>query len=97
MKRFFEGTTGLIGETARIVVISLLIILPIRYFIIQPFFVRGESMSPNFEDKDYLIVDELSYRFSNPQRGDVIVFRFPEDPSQFYIKRIIGLCYFILA
>lgn len=91
MRRFFSETTGLIGETARIVIISLLIILPIRYFIVQPFFVRGESMLPNFQNSDYLIVDELSYRFSDPERGEVIVFRFPQDPSQFYIKRIIGL------
>lgn len=91
MRRFFEEVTSLVGETARIVIISLVIILPVRYFLVQPFFVRGESMQPNFHDKDYLIVDELSYRFHDPLRGDVIIFRFPQDPSQFYIKRIIGL------
>lgn len=91
MKRIFGEIAGLLGETARIVLISLLIILPIRYFIVQPFFVRGESMTPNFKDKDYLIIDELSYRFSEPKRGDVIVFKFPQDPGQYYIKRIVGL------
>jgi signal peptidase I len=73
------------------VIISLAIIIPIRYFLIQPFFVRGASMEPNFLDGDYLIIDEISYRFRNPERGDVIVFRYPADPSQFFIKRIIGL------
>jgi len=78
-------------ETIKVVVISLAIILPIRYYLVQPFFVKGASMEPNFEDGDYLLVDELSYRFSFPERGDVIIFRYPNDPSQFFIKRIIGL------
>ncbi len=78
-------------EVAKIVVISLAIIIPIRYFLIQPFFVRGASMSPNFASGQYLFIDELSYRFEEPQRGDVIVFRYPLDASQFYIKRIVGL------
>ena len=91
MSNFFRETGDFLWETIKIVVVSLLIILPIRFFIIQPFFVRGESMFPSFNDKDYLIVDELSYRFNNPQRGEVIVFRYPQDPSQYYIKRIIGM------
>lgn len=48
-------------------------------------------MEPNFQDGEYLIVDELSYQFREPRRGEVIVFRYPGAPSQFYIKRIIGL------
>lgn len=78
-------------ETVKIVLISLAIIIPIRYYIAQPFFVKGASMESAFQDGDYLIINEVTYRFSEPQRGDVIVFRFPEDPSQFFIKRIIGL------
>lgn len=80
-----------IWEIIKISIIALLIIIPIRYFIAQPFFVKGASMEPSYKDGDYLIVDELSYRFTNPKRGDVIVFRFPRDPHQFFIKRIIGL------
>jgi len=91
MRNFFLNTLGFVWETAKIVIISLLIIIPIRYFVVQPFFVRGESMAPSFNDGEYLVIDELSYRFGEPKRGDVIVFRFPENPSQFYIKRIIGL------
>ena len=78
-------------ETAKIVVIALIIVAPIRYFIFQPFFVKGQSMEPNFENNDYLIVDELSYRLKSPQRGEVVVFRYPNDTSQRFIKRIIGL------
>ncbi|MEK9174571.1 MAG: signal peptidase I [Patescibacteria group bacterium] len=91
MSDFLQETKDFVWETIKIVVVSLLIILPIRFFIIQPFFVRGESMVPSFNDKDYLIIDEISYRFNKPQRGEVVVFRFPQEPSQYYIKRIIGL------
>ncbi len=80
-----------VWETIKVVVISLAIILPIRYYLVQPFFVKGASMESSFEDGDYLLVDEISYRFSEPARGDVIIFRYPGDRSQFYIKRIIGL------
>ena len=80
-----------IWEIVKIVVIALLIVVPIRYFLFQPFFVKGQSMEPNFEDGDYLLIDEFSYKFRNPQRGEVIVFKYPNDLSQRYIKRIIGL------
>src|SRR3989339_7429 len=78
-------------EIVKVVVISLAIILPVRYFLIKPFYVKGASMEPNFYDHEYLIIDEISYRLSEPGRGDVIVFRYPNDPSQFFIKRIIAL------
>jgi signal peptidase I len=87
MKKFFS----FIWEVAKIVTIALLIVVPIRYFLFQPFFVRGDSMKPNFENNDYLIVDEISYRFREPLRGEVIVFKYPNNPSQRYLKRIIGL------
>ncbi len=78
-------------ETIKIVVISLVIILPIRYYLVQPFFVKGASMESNFEDGDYLFIDELSYQFNDPIRGDVVIFRYPLDKSQFFIKRVVGL------
>jgi len=78
-------------EIIKIVVLALLIVIPIRYFIFQPFVVKGNSMEPNFHEGDYLIVDEISYRFNEPKRGDVIVFRYPRDTSQRFIKRVIGL------
>ena len=78
-------------EIIKIVILALLIVIPIRYFIFQPFVVKGNSMEPNFHEGDYLIVDEISYRFNEPKRGDVIVFRYPRDISQRFIKRVIGL------
>lgn len=86
-----DGLFSFLGDMAKVIILSLIIILPIRYFIAQPFFVRGASMEPAYDNGDYLLVDEVSYRFSEPERGEVIIFRFPGDQSQFYIKRIIGL------
>ncbi len=87
----FRYWLDFIWEILKIVIISLAIIVPIRYFLIQPFFVKGASMEPNFLDGDYLIIDEISYRFETPQRGEVVIFRYPLDKTQFFIKRIIGL------
>ncbi len=80
-----------IYELVRIFVIALVIVIPIRYFVFQTFTVNGASMEPNFHNADYLIIDELSYRLRPPERGEVIVFRYPVDPSEFFIKRVIGL------
>ncbi len=78
-------------ELIKIVLVSLAIIIPIRHFLIQPFYVKGASMEPNFEDHEYLIIDEITYRFHVPQRGEIVVFRAPTEAQQFFIKRIIGL------
>ena len=78
-------------EVGAIALIALVLVVGFRIFVFQPFLVRGESMEPNFHNWDYLVVDEISYRFREPKRGEVIVFKYPNDPSQRYIKRIIGL------
>ncbi|MDO8592291.1 MAG: signal peptidase I [bacterium] len=87
IKNFFSY----VFELIKVVAISLAIIIPIRYYLIQPFYVKGASMEPNFYDKEYLIIDEISYRFHESERGDIVVFRYPRDPDEFFIKRIIGL------
>lgn len=78
-------------EILTFIILAVAIVVPVRLLIAQPFVVEGASMHPTFESGDYLIVDELTYRFSDPKRGDVVVFKFPNDPKIFYIKRIIGL------
>ncbi len=78
-------------ELVRFALIAVAIVLPVRMFIAQPFIVSGSSMVPTFENGQYLIVDEITYRFEDPKRGDVIVFRYPNDTKKFFIKRIIGL------
>ncbi len=88
---FSESIGSFVLEVAKVVIISLAIIVPVRYFLIQPFYVKGASMEPNFYDNEYLVVDEISYRLSHPDRGDVVVIRNPKHESDFLIKRVVGL------
>ncbi|KKR69813.1 MAG: Signal peptidase I [Candidatus Nomurabacteria bacterium GW2011_GWB1_40_7] len=78
-------------ELVRFALIALAIVIPVRVLVAEPFIVSGSSMVPTFENGDYLIVDKISYKLSSPQRGDVVVFRYPGDTTKFFIKRIIGL------
>ncbi len=78
-------------EIVQFAAIALIIVIPIRMFIAQPFIVSGASMEETFHTGEYLIVDQVSYRFNEVTRGDVIIFRYPRDPSKFFIKRVIGL------
>jgi len=78
-------------EIAQFAIIAILIVVPIRMFIAQPFIVSGASMEDTFHSGEYLIVDQLSYYMRQPERGEVIIFRYPKDPSKFFIKRVIGL------
>lgn len=102
-----ESGLSLFVEILKVIVLALMIIIPVRTFLFQPFFVQGASMEPNFHDGEYLIINELGYKetrigvknselvavepFKQLQRGDVVVFRYPRDPEQFFIKRVIGL------
>lgn len=90
-KKYFKNFSAFAIEAIKAVVFSLIIILPIRYFLIQPFYVKGASMEPTFSNHDYLIVNEIGYRLDDPRRGDVVIFKYPNDQRQYFIKRIIGL------
>lgn len=72
-------------------IVALALAFTIRFYIAAPYLVQGSSMDPTFHSTDYLIIDRLSYRFDEPERGDVVVFLFPQDPSRSFIKRVIGL------
>ena len=87
MRQFFASVL----EVAEVALVAILAVFLIRTFFVQPFLVSGSSMSPNFENGDYLLIDELTYRFRTPERGEAIVFRYPKDESTYFIKRIIGL------
>lgn len=82
---------GTIFEVLRVVAIVFLVAVSIRYFVFQPFQVEGSSMEPGFHSGEFLLIEKLSYRFRGPQRGEVIVFKYPKRPTVDYIKRIIGL------
>ena len=91
MNDTLKNSASFLFDIVKLTLISLLIIIPIRTFVVQPFFVKGQSMLPSFHDGEYLIIDEISYRFQEPKRGQVVVFKNPQNPDQYYIKRIIGL------
>lgn len=74
-----------------IIAVAFLIITPFRFFVAQPFIVSGASMEPTLDRGEYLVIEELSYRFEEPARGDVIIFRYPLDPDIYFVKRLIGL------
>lgn len=89
--RMQDTGKGLLKDLFTLAFLIVVVVIPIRLFIISPFVVDGESMHPTFENLDYLVVDEAVYDFKSPSRGDVVVFRYPLNPSVFYIKRVIGV------
>lgn len=78
-------------ELVKLVLLALVVVIPFRLYIAQPFIVDGSSMDPTFHNGEYLIVDELSYHFKEPARGSVLIFKYPQNPSKYFIKRVIGL------
>ncbi len=86
LKKIFGFIVFDIVET---VVIALAVFVIIYIFIASPHIIVGHSMDTSFSDGEFLLINELSYRFGEPQRGDVIVFKF--DATHDYIKRILGL------
>jgi len=86
----FKTFLKIFYELAKIICFVLIVFFVVRYFLIQPFVVDGNSMEPNFHDKEYLLIEKVSYHFHEPRRGDVIIFQ-PPNRNIYYIKRIIGL------
>lgn len=90
--RAYAGAIGLaVLEFLKVAILAGLTIVAVRYFLFKPFYVKGASMEPNFFDHEYLIIDELTYRLRAPERGEVIVFKYPENPKEYFLKRIVGL------
>ncbi len=78
-------------DLIKIAIVAFIVVWPIHHFVFLPFYVVGPSMEPNFYDNDYLIIDEISYRFNKPERGEVVIFHSPANPKNYLIKRTIGL------
>jgi signal peptidase I len=87
MKKFLASFL----EVLEVIIIAVAAVFIVRTFLIQPFLVSGTSMSPNFSNGDYVLVDELTYRLRAPERGEIVVFHDPQDYATYFIKRIIGL------
>jgi signal peptidase I len=79
------------AELIKTLVIVTILAYGIRVFVLQPFVVDGMSMYPGLHDKDYLLVDKVTYHLQTPKRGDVVVFKYPKDINFNYVKRIIAL------
>lgn len=90
-KTFFQTGFGKVVENILYVIGAVVCAAFIQAFIIRPFIVSGASMDPVIKNGQYLIIDEVSYRFNGPERGDVVVFKSPPEPKKYYVKRIIGL------
>lgn len=73
------------------IVVALSIFVVVYLFLFQPHEVKGSSMEPSFSNNEYILTDKISYRFSKPKRGEVIIFKSPKNPDVDFIKRIIGL------
>ena len=86
-----ERVLHAVWEVSKTVAFIVLVAVVVRAFLIQPFLVVGESMEPNFQNGNYLLVNQLSYTFGDPKRGDVVVFKAPPEPETNYIKRIVGM------
>jgi signal peptidase I len=86
-----EKKTSFWKDLIKYALLALVVVVPVRTWIAQPFVVNGASMDTTFADGQYLIVDEISYRFQEPARGDVVIFKYPNDTSKYFIKRLIGL------
>ena len=78
-------------DILEVVVFAVAIFLFVYLLVMQPHKIKGASMEPNFPDGEYLLTDKITYRFREPQRGEVVVFHSPSDESTYFIKRIIGL------
>jgi signal peptidase I len=73
------------------IVIIVAIVAIIRTFVVSPFQIEGNSMVDTLEHKEYIVINKFRYFFRDPQRGDIVVFRPPTDPTKYYVKRVIGL------
>lgn len=78
-------------EILEVVLVAIIVVMGVRYILVQPFLVSGSSMEPTFQSGDYILINEISYRIRNPERGEVVVFHYPGDEKVYFIKRIIGL------
>jgi signal peptidase I len=86
-----ENKESFFKEIIKFTILALAIVIPIRAYVAQPFIVNGSSMDPTFNTGQYIIVDRLTYHFSSPSRGDVLIFKYPKNTKEYYIKRLIGL------
>lgn len=89
--KIVRGIINFFMDFLETIVVALSIFVVVYLFLVQPHEVKGNSMEPNFHNNEYILTDKISYRFSDPKRGDVVIFKSPKNPDVDYIKRIIGI------
>jgi signal peptidase I len=80
-----------IKSITRDIIFAAVMAILIVVFVVQPVKVEGTSMQPRLEDNERIFVNKFDYVIGTPQRGDIVVFWYPKDPSKSFIKRVIGL------
>jgi len=88
---FLRTVWAFVLDFIETIVVSLAIFALVYLFLFQPHQVEGRSMEPNFQNGEYILTDKVSYRFREPERGDVVVFHSPQDERVDFIKRIVGV------
>ncbi|MDD4351996.1 MAG: signal peptidase I [Candidatus Gracilibacteria bacterium] len=91
IKKMLKSTWDFLSDTFLSTIVVIGVVILIRFILVSPFEVNGGSMLDTLHDGDYIIVDKISYRFKDPERGDIIVLVPPTDTDTYYVKRIIGL------
>lgn len=78
-------------DVIEVFIVAGAIFIIVYFFLFQPHQVQGNSMFPNFHNREYILTDKISYRFHEPERGDIVIFKPPGQENYEFIKRIIGL------
>jgi len=91
MKSFIRSLGTFLLDTLEIITTAFAIFVVLFLFVVQIHEVNGNSMLPNFQDHEYVLTDKLTYKFRNPRRGEVVIFKAPPHPRDEYIKRLIAL------
>ena len=86
-----SATGNAAREVVQTLLVAVIVALLIRAFVVESFLVDGVSMEPTLRDEERLLVDKISYRWHPPRRFDIVVFRYPHDPSRDFVKRIVAL------
>lgn len=86
-----EKKSSLLGEIVQSLVVAVVLALIIHTFIMQNFRIPSASMEPTLQVQDYIFASKLHYRFQEPQRGDIVVFKYPKDTKRYFVKRLIAV------
>ena len=91
MPKFINSVGSFILDTLEVFALAAAMFAVMYLVLVQPHNVEGRSMEPSFHHGEYLLTDKISYRFKEPQRGDVIIFKYPSNPKDHFIKRVVAL------